>query len=734
MEYYCKILCVTYEELTINDSGDPVIAYNTLKSLIKRGNVQRIKRGGGEGSCALIVYSSLPEKYQKRFVEKYGDPVKLLKEKLMKDTIRKIDDKARAFYEAFEYELNGVQTRLSEKLKDEYTNNASVLNTLIYELLDKTSLTKMYNNPRRDIWDIIIGSCENLRKEYKHTLPNNLARLKDKIREYKKPMTYNGTVYPHNYLCIISGKIGNKSTLKINEEVGELLIALKCSRNPVYTFGQIFERFNQVELPRHNARVTDEKEIWKLLKSEKSMREWFNRPENLRLWYGEAAGSLKERQLLSIKLNTELASCRDARWEGDGTKLNLYYRDDDGRRCTCTVYEVIDTYSEALLGYWIADRENYMQQYHAFRMAVQATRRHPYEIVTDNQGGAKTKKMRDFMQAISHIARPTKPNNPQSKTIESVLGRFQQQVLHQHWAFTGQNVTAKKDSSKPNLEFVEENKDKLPTLAELKEKYIELREMWNGQRAMLTTETILKHPKTGIGRMEMYLNSMNESAKEITEREMAESFWLWTDKPSTFNPDGIKIEIDKQEYKYDVFATDEVNTPDVVWRRRNLYRKFWVKYDPYDMSSVKLYWEDKAGGLRFERVASPPVKVHRVIQDQQDGEAKYIRMVLGANKQEQVCRYLDAQEIMWKHGTAPEQNGLHSPKLSGFTDEEMIEVNLQLERRISKYKGKSIAQTNKDISMMTYEDAAVYDESEYDWKTVVNGGNKFDYKKSLSKI
>jgi hypothetical protein len=68
--------------------------------------------------------------------------------------------------------------------------------------------------------------------------------------------------------------------------------------------------------------------------------------------------------------------------------------------------------------------------------------------------------------------------------------------LHRHRAFTGQNVTAKKAGSKPNLEFVTENTDKLPSRTELFELYARMREMWNGERIMPTTETILKHPKT----------------------------------------------------------------------------------------------------------------------------------------------------------------------------------------------------------------------------------------------
>ena len=119
-------MCVTCDELV-----PEVITYDALKKAIVRGNVQRIKRGGGEGSPALIVYSSLPEKYRKRYEEKYkGTPEELYKKMNVKERF-KTDGEAMAFYEAFKYEMNGVQTGLDEDLKARYTVNASVLNALI---------------------------------------------------------------------------------------------------------------------------------------------------------------------------------------------------------------------------------------------------------------------------------------------------------------------------------------------------------------------------------------------------------------------------------------------------------------------------------------------------------------------------------------------------------------------------------------------------------------------------
>lgn len=507
MEYFENELCVTYEELT--SGNDPVISGATLRQNIKRGNIRRAQRGGGEGSYALIIYSSLPEKYKIRFVERKGDPEQILKEQRMRDRV-KTDDKARSFYEDYRYEMNGVETGLSDKLKAEYTLNASVLNALIYDLEDKTTSRKMLGNSLATLWENVAATSENLRDIYHHTLPENQARLREKIRRYKK----------EGYISLISGKVGNKSTVKIIPEMGRQLIALRRSRVPVYNYAQIFDEINRIALEKD----------WKPLKSKRSMVQWFERPEIEPLWYDAVFGELAAHQRYGRKHKTKLPDRRDTLWYGDGTKLNLYYRDEEGKIRTTMVYEVIDAYSEVLLGYYISDHENFEAQYNAYRMAIQVSGHKPFEIVHDNQGGHKRlEKEKDskevgFFDLICHIHRPTAPYSGQSKTIESIFGRFQSQELHKDWRFTGMNITATKAESRPNLEFIEENKDRLFTLDELKAHYAEARRAWNAA----------PHPATGIPRIEMYEKSENEETDVVTVHDMVDIFWIWAKRPATF--------------------------------------------------------------------------------------------------------------------------------------------------------------------------------------------------------
>ena len=672
MEYYNRTLCVTFEELTGGEN--PIIRRSTLLSNVQRGNIQCARQGKGEGNYALYVYASLPMKYRMMFEAKYGKPADVLKAQDLKERVKE-DSNARVFYEAFEYDLNGVQTRLSQKLIDEYTSNASVLKMLWERMNELTATTHALGGGRRgDLWDIIFRQSEKLRDVTGHTLPKNLARLKEKMSHYKKS----------GYEALISGKVGNKNTLKITEDAGRRLIALKRSRVPVLTDSQIFDTFNQ----------ECEAKGWKPLKSVRSLKTWLESAAIEPLWHDAVYGEMSAHQKFDRRHKTQLPTMRDALWYGDGTKINLYYRDDEGKVRTTSVYEVIDAATEMFLGFCISDNEDYEAQYMAYRMAIQVSGHKPYEIVHDNQGGHKKLQSQKFFDKLCHIHRTTAPYNGASKTIESVFGRFQMQVLHKDWRFTGQNITAKKDSSRPNMEFIEANKDKLYTYDELKAAYLKARTEWNE----------MAHPATGEQRIKMYEQSENPETPVVTASDMIDMFWVQCDRMSTFTSSGIEITVKGQKRVYEVMS--EPGVPDIEWRRKHTYQKFVVKYDPYDFQSIRLYWKDKAGELRFERVAEPYIVIHRAIQEQTEGEATFIRQQQKAIEQSRIERQVTGRQIEFAEGVAPEQNGLSSPGLKGVT----ADVQRQIDRRLRKY-GKepeelSLGRLTKKVSKMDWSEVS----------------------------
>jgi hypothetical protein len=623
-----------------------------------------------------------------KFDEIYGDPEKMMAEQKMKNDLI-MDEDARKFFEEFEYDLNGVQTHLSDKLINEYTVNASVLNLLINRMNDlKADSHALGAGRRSDLWDILFTQSEKMRDLTGHTLPGNLARLKEKMKNYKK----------EKYQVLINGRLGNKNTLKITPLAARRLIALKRSKTPVYTDSQLFDTFN-AEAPERGL---------KPLKSIRSLKIWLNSPAVEPLWHDAVFGEMSSHQKFDRKMKTELPSRRDTLWYGDGTKLNLYYRDEQGNVRTTAVYEVIDAYSEVFLGFCIADNEDYEAQYMSYRMAIQVSGHRPYEIVSDNQGGHKKLKSKGFLQKICTMYRTTAPYNGSSKTIESVFGRFQQQVLHKDWRFTGQNVTTKKASSRPDIEFIEANENRLYTLQELKAAYLKARTEWNE----------MAHPATGISRIEMYNSSCNEGTPEVTPEEMINIFWIFTDRPSTFTASGIDITVKGKKHTYEVYSKPGV--PDQEWRRTHTYEKFFVQYDPYDFTSVRLYRKDKAGNLRFERVAEPYMVVHRALQDQTEGEAKWIRGQQKATEQNRIERQVVAKAIEHIEGVSPEQHGLRTPKLKGVRKE----VQRQIDRRTNLYSKDpyelSLGRMQKKVSNIDWID--------------VDGPVKINEKKTAEKL
>lgn len=620
-------------ELTRSDDGEAVMSRSAYDHLVTRGRVNVLRPGKGLGSYALIEYHSLPERFRLRFEAKYGNPEKIMKQE---DMPLAADSEAQKYYH--EYLLpNGEH--LPEDKQTEYTLNARVLNALREMRGTQKAMRRACNNNTPVIWSNIFATAEELRQAYGHTLPKSEARLRDKLRQYTK----------EGYACLVSGKFCNANTLKITKAAGRQIVALRRCRVPVYTTKQLFEEFNRIA----------ERRGWKRLASQSSLVQYLERPEIKPLWYDAVYGELAAKQLYARRNKTEMPTMRDSLWYGDGTKLNLFYKAvENGKTVvrSASVYEVIDAYSETLLGYAVSDTENFDAQFRAFRMAIETAGHKPYEIVTDNQGGQRSKIAQKFFANICRINRPTAPYNAPSKSIESVFGRFQKQVLHEDWRFTGGNITSK-EAWKINREFLEANKEKLFTYEEMLEAYSVARSKWNA----------MKHYQTGIAHEEMYRTSVNPATERVTELDMIDLFWLTTERPSIFTADGITIQYQNRKYTYEVLTSD--GTPDYAWRSENTGREFFVRFDPKSMDRALLY-EQTPMGLRYETVAYPYLTVRRNIQEQQESDMELIRYNDEANKRERVRRQIEAHALELEHGVAPEQHGLRTPAIKGISEKE----------------------------------------------------------------
>ena len=635
MEMYGKIRCVTHAELV----GSGIISKSNLRKKVEKGLIVQVQIGGN-GRKALYDYLTLPDLIREAYDRLYPNALEEMKEQLMSNVIRS-DSKAVEFYKTY-------QPAISLERQAEYVLNAEVMNELLRVEKETVALHNKCGYSRKpEAWKAVLGTCEKLRERYGHTLPTTSARLREKFNAYRKI----------EYAALVNKNTGNQAARVVVPEVARLLLKLRRSIVPRYTEAQIFDEYNR-RAPQLGLAA---------IKSPTTVKNYLNDPAVMPMWYAAVHGMQKWKEKYCAKLKTTLPQMRDSLWYSDGTKLNLYYKNEKGKMCTTSVYEVMDAYSETFIGYDIAPHETFDNQYRAFRMAVQVAGVRPYEIVTDNQGSHGKLASEGFFKKICHLYKPTMPYNGQSKTIESAFGRFQQQILHKLWFFTGQNVTAKKLNSKPNLEFIEHNAYALPTLEEVKEIYRQCREEWNNA----------PHPATGIARMDMYRMSENPETPAVTEVDMVQMFWLTNARKNTYTSDGLKFSVGDKECQYEVYTAD--GSRNVAWALRNTGRSFQVMYDPMDLTHIEL-WEPTASGLKYSATATPKVDVCRATQERTPEQTSIMRCTIEQNKAIMAAIQLEGERFDLDERIAAEFFKLSTPQPKNISKKRMEEYRDKYDR------------------------------------------------------
>ena len=632
---YGKIRCVTHAELV----GSGIISKSNLRKKVEKGLIVQVQIGGN-GRKALYDYLTLPDLIREAYDRLYPNALEEMKEQLMSNVIRS-DSKAVEFYKTY-------QPAISLERQAEYVLNAEVMNELLRVEKETVALHNECGYSRKpEAWKAVLGTCEKLRERYGHTLPTTSARLREKFNAYRKI----------EYAALVNKNTGNQAARVVVPEVARQLLKLRRSIVPRYTEAQIFDEYNR-RAPQLGLAA---------IKSPTTVKNYLNDPAVMPMWYAAVHGMQKWKEKYCAKLKTTLPQMRDSLWYSDGTKLNLYYKNEKGKMCTTSVYEVMDAYSETFIGYDIAPHETFDNQYRAFRMAVQVAGVRPYEIVTDNQGSHGKLASEGFFKKICHLYKPTMPYNGQSKTIESAFGRFQQQILHKLWFFTGQNVTAKKLNSKPNLEFIEHNAYALPTLEEVREIYCQCREEWNNA----------PHPATGIARIDMYRMSENPETPAVTEVDMVQMFWLTNARKNTYTSDGLKFSVGDKECQYEVYTAD--GSRNVAWALRNTGRSFQVMYDPMDLTHIEL-WEPTASGLKYSATATPKVDVCRATQERTPEQTSIMRCTIEQNKAIMAAIQLEGERFDLDERIAAEFFKLSTPQPKNISKKRMEEYRDKYDR------------------------------------------------------
>lgn len=257
MEYYGKILCISYKDLTYDDrpviredgKADysksralrghhpsmlsmeelaPIMSVPNYKKLAARKEINVVRQGKGLGSYALIEIATMPLRFQERIKLKYGD----MKEDVIRNWLGNhyhIDAKAREFYTQFRFD-NG--DALPPEHIQEYTVNASVIEAVMRAMEDATFMRKaMKAGPVN--WGELAGAISYYQAEFGHTLPVSSNRFKKRVNDFKA----NG------YESLISRKFMNQNRRKVTYDIERLLLSIDAQ--PEQPFNTtVWEQYN----------------------------------------------------------------------------------------------------------------------------------------------------------------------------------------------------------------------------------------------------------------------------------------------------------------------------------------------------------------------------------------------------------------------------------------------------------------------------------------------------------
>ena len=620
MEMFGKTLCVTRNELVLGGIVSPA----TYDKYVNNGKFV-VARRGCRSREALIIYEKLPEPIRNNYDTKNPKA----KDKIKKQPINPMDSRLKSDSKAVDF-YKRYTPKISLDRQAEYVLNAKVLNAMVAQ---ETGLRNKHSEHgythKKLVRDTVVALCEELRKSFEHTLPKSEPRLLEKYNDYKK----------RGYVALVSGTTGNQSARKVGPREGRILLRLKRSKFPVYDDMQIFKEFNRIVAGR-NARAIREEDRLKPIESPQTVINYLYKTAVKLWWYGAVHGEIAFKNEFMPLFDTKLPDMPNTLWYGDGTKLNLYYKDYDKKQKrmvarTIDVYEVMDACTEVFLGYSFGV-ENFLTQYDAYRMALETWKVKPHEIVTDNLGGHKKPEAQYFFKRICHLHKTTMPHNGQSKTIESAFGRFQMQVMHKLYNYTGQNITATKENSHVNVDLIMKNIAQLPTLEEMKEQYLACRREWN--------EMLHPTSETGMTRMEMYTTLSSPNAEPLDDFEVQELFKLLSKDSVKYSKQGFIFERNKLEYRYMVYGEDGL--VDMNFHMQNIGNSFRYRYDPKDMTAVELWEVGAKGALKYAATATPKVVIHRATADRTEEESSRLFAQIHANKRALVGHYIACEELL----------------------------------------------------------------------------------------
>lgn len=538
----------------------------------------------------LIAYEPLADKYKSLVIGRFGDPYQWLKLQFFADkAIYKTEDAAIID----SYELSYGQ-RLPLSKRKEYKKSCAFLAFLAsIERFNKSNLKKYGFDNSKMFWQAVYQYLKG--SDIK--LPAS-ARIKNKLKSYKDNGAY----------AVIHSAYGNAHSRKINDDAIALIVKLMRD-----TYGRKFSK----------------KEVWhqfRVLSKQNGLGldnityvtvcNYIKQTEYL--WYAERHGKKEFMLNRSLVINQRRASQPHLQWQVDGTPASLWYYDQQRKTINkLYVVAVMDSHSNAIIGYSIGDTETQNLVFAALKMSVRVHGAKPHELRSDkgsSMTGAETKAL---LNNLGIRFKPSKAGSARSRTIEAQQGHWMKQVKTYFINKSGANITAKTMDSRQNSDKIKANYKDFPNRAELVKQIqlsIALYNQWE-REGKPTRASMLKDDAPDLRTVDAF--------------EIVEYFYVFRKKGKKLRTyylttEGLTMQVGKKVYKYLPQSENETALANFINRHCDI-TKFYIKYDPSDLSQIALYtlpdgMEEVEENLTFLTYASEKGVTAQFMGDATDAE------------------------------------------------------------------------------------------------------------------
>lgn len=303
---------------------------------------------------------------------------------------------------------------------------------------------------------------------------NNERVLDRKAREYES----------EGLNCLVGGYFGNVNREKMNGQTHAILMQL-ASEQVKYSFEDMGMMYNEqaegLGLPKMTV---------------SAIKQHLNTPKHKKVWFYMRHGKLAGDAVIQPMIDREAVSKPDLLWSLDGTTMQLYYKklvkDGKGRdkwmiMSDLYAYFVTDACTGAIIGYSVAFSESSGMVVEALKNTVDAWGYKPYQMNYDNSSANISTTVKALINNMSRVNFPCTPYSGRSKSVELVIGHFQQRELRKLKNFKGGNITVKSLNSVANPELLKElSRDldivgKLPTEEQVLVEFKKGVEAWNNR-------------------------------------------------------------------------------------------------------------------------------------------------------------------------------------------------------------------------------------------------------------